>query len=626
MRNAMTILGAAEMLDNRQTRQIQNRIARLTLDLDEQHVEGEKRLSSIDAPKQGEQGIVTPYGYKSATAVQNALKDIPRALAEVNAYNMNYWAGIAEKERAATATFAGHIAQTEQEIGTQMFRGVYPGQNIPGMDNLTPVGGVAPSNQNVLPSPQGGSPFGQPVTPPAGAPPAPLSDSQKVADIAARYAAPGGMVPGQTNVLARPAGQIVIDQGGNKGMTTVQELQSTPEGKRLLAGMNMGAGQVVPQPSPIAQPTVPPGGTSGQPMFRSTQVQNRMNEIISSDMPSAEKRKAMEALVPLVGGNTRLLTAIRTEAALLTGDDKEPPGTETNYRQGLEAQLAQAHPDWPKSRVRFDAARQVRTENEAKEVRVAGTKAAAAQDQKNKDIDIPAIAQSVAEGHDARIAVKGSMGNPVASKVQSEVLKKWPKFDFTMSDANYKWRQSATNQRTINFAGGALPRLTRLDEQLSATPNVDLNAVNRIMRFVSVETGKPAYTNFESNRNAIVQEINTALSGSSATSDVRVKIELDNLKSARSPEQIKGAISNLREALIARLDVDLSPIYPIEVVRGEKTMQQYKDDMFKKYRGNYKADRPSSSAPPAGYKDSGKTSGGKAVWLSPDGKQAWIAE
>ena len=32
------------------------------------------------------------------------------------------------------------------------------------------------------------------------------------------------------------------------------------------------------------------------------------------------------------------------------------------------------------------------------------------------------------------------------------------------------------------------------------------------------------------------------------------------------------------------------------------------------------------SAPPAGYKDSGKTSGGKAVWLSPDGKQAWIAE
>jgi len=30
--------------------------------------------------------------------------------------------------------------------------------------------------------------------------------------------------------------------------------------------------------------------------------------------------------------------------------------------------------------------------------------------------------------------------------------------------------------------------------------------------------------------------------------------------------------------------------------------------------------------PPSGYRDSGKTSGGKAVWLSPDGKKAWVAD
>jgi hypothetical protein len=202
-------------------------------------------------------------------------------------------------------------------------------------------------------------------------------------------------------------------------------------------------------------------------------------------------------------------------------------------------------------------------------------------------IDIASLAQSIADGQDAPTAIKGSMGNPVASKVKTEVLKKYPKFDMMMADANYKWKQSATNQRTINFAGGALPRLGALDDQLAKMPNTDINTINRIMSVVSKEFGKPEYTNFESNRNAIVQEINTALSGTSQGSDLRIKIELENLKSARSPAQISGAISNLRMALEARMDVDLSPLYPIEVVRGEKSMEQYKKELFNKYRGNY---------------------------------------
>ena len=31
--------------------------------------------------------------------------------------------------------------------------------------------------------------------------------------------------------------------------------------------------------------------------------------------------------------------------------------------------------------------------------------------------------------------------------------------------------------KTINFVGGALPRLGALDEQLKAMPNVDINAI-----------------------------------------------------------------------------------------------------------------------------------------------------
>lgn len=200
---------------------------------------------------------------------------------------------------------------------------------------------------------------------------------------------------------------------------------------------------------------------------------------------------------------------------------------------------------------------------------------------------VPSLADGVKKGLDAPIAIKNTRGANVNAAVKKMVRDEYPNFDFNMADANYKWKQSATNQRTINFVGGALPRLGALDAQLKELPNVDLNVINRVMRQVLTEFGKPAYTNYESNRNAIVQEINTALSGTSQSSDERLRLELENLKSARSPQQIKGAIENLRLALEARLDVDLSPLYPIEVVRGEKSMSQYKKELYSKYRNDY---------------------------------------
>ena len=224
---------------------------------------------------------------------------------------------------------------------------------------------------------------------------------------------------------------------------------------------------------------------------------------------------------------------------------------------------------------------------QSRKVETARAGAAVIAGEKDKAIDVPGLARAVADGQDAPVAIKGSMGNPLAAKVKSQVLRLYPKFDFNMADANYKWKQSSTNQRTVNFAGGALPRLGALDDQLTKLGNADINVINKVMATVSKQFGKPEYTNYESNRNAIVQEIGTALSGTSQASDLRIKIELENLESARSPSQIRGAISNLREALIARLDVDLSPLYPIEVVRGEMSLKQFKDDMFKKFRGKY---------------------------------------
>jgi hypothetical protein len=252
----------------------------------------------------------------------------------------------------------------------------------------------------------------------------------------------------------------------------------------------------------------------------------------------------------------------------------ELPGNETEL-----INIAQNDPD----PVRRAQAQSMLDAAQARKVELEKSKAAT----QLQNVDINALADSVMEGHDSPIAVKNTRGANIHAMVKTKVLEKYPKFDMTMADANYKWKQSATNQRTINFVGGALPRLGALDDQLKKLPNVDLNMINRVMRLASKEFGKPEYTNFESNRNAIVQEINTALSGTSQASDMRIKIELENLEAARSPQQIRGAIENLRLALEARLDVDLSPLYPIEVVRGEKTMAQYKKELFAKYRHDY---------------------------------------
>jgi hypothetical protein len=133
-----------------------------------------------------------------------------------------------------------------------------------------------------------------------------------------------------------------------------------------------------------------------------------------------------------------------------------------------------------------------------------------------------------------------------------------------------------------------------LAEQAEKLGNTPIPAWNSVLKQLSVQTGDDKYTNFMSNRNAIVQEVNTALSGSSQSSDMRVQIELDNLREARSPKQLAGSIVNLREALLARRESSMQYIYPMEVVRGEMTKAQFDKNIAAKYRGKYNATQSQS--------------------------------
>ncbi len=224
---------------------------------------------------------------------------------------------------------------------------------------------------------------------------------------------------------------------------------------------------------------------------------------------------------------------------------------------------------------------------QARKVETAKAGASAQQEAKMEGMDLNSLASSMKQGQMASEHVRNAFGVPIQGKVETLVRKELPNFDFIKNDANAKWQYNPGNQRTIAMTEAALPRLLRLDEQVTSLGNTTIPKINEVMRIVARETGRPEYTNFEANRNAIVQEINTALSGSATSSDMRIRIELENIQSARSPAQLSGAIHNLREALLSRLDTSLSVPYPMEVVRGEKTIAEYKTELFKKYRGNY---------------------------------------
>lgn len=206
---------------------------------------------------------------------------------------------------------------------------------------------------------------------------------------------------------------------------------------------------------------------------------------------------------------------------------------------------------------------------------------------KVEGVDIDAMAQGILDQTltSVQIPKRGAVWSQVVSKVK-EIN---PKFNFQFADANYKWYTSTRASSSITFLKGSLPRVTALLSQANQLPNSSWVSWNALKRAAWNEVGLANYTEFEANRNAIIQEVNTALSGSSQPSDTRVKLELENLQGSRSPAQLKAAINNLNEALLARLDASMYGPFPKEVVNGEMTLKEYMADTYKRYKGNYAA-------------------------------------
>ena len=370
--------------------------------------------------------------------------------------------------------------------------------------------------------------------------------------------------------LLDPTTKQPIYTAPHKQPTMEPQLKQTADGRYVwITPPQTGATPSVPSSSaqPGAQPAATPGGSSVT--NAPSAVQPNATPPVKSMIPGVENAPPSQPQ-PAVQSNQQPVGMIDTG---LRGPASEKSEYQTFAEGRRDTLVKQGWTD--EGAINRDVA----SEWQKRKVELESSKL----DTKSKEIDIPSMAEAVANNQDSANNIRGSMGNPVSSKVKTEVLKKYPKFDFNKSEANATWQKSPQNQKIISQVEGILPRMQALEDQVSSLKNADFNLLNRAMNAVNKEFGKPEVTNFESNRNAIVQEVGTALSGSSTGSDLRIKLELENMKASQSPEQIMGAIHNLNEALLSRLDTQLSVPYPIEVVRGEVSPEDYRKSMRTEY-------------------------------------------
>ena len=152
-------------------------------------------------------------------------------------------------------------------------------------------------------------------------------------------------------------------------------------------------------------------------------------------------------------------------------------------------------------------------------------------------------------------------------------------FDYQKSDANYNYMNNTSNLRSLGMVKAAMPRVIDLYNKVNNLQNLtDVPILDRPLNSIRRNVGNEAVVDFESLRNAILTEVNTALSGSSVASDFRINLELQNMGSNRTVGQLQKAIGNLMSALEARGEASEAVPYPWDVVQGKKSMAEWKKE------------------------------------------------
>lgn len=201
-----------------------------------------------------------------------------------------------------------------------------------------------------------------------------------------------------------------------------------------------------------------------------------------------------------------------------------------------------------------------------------------------EDMDI--LAQGILAGNIRPEAMPSRRSE--RTKIWTAVMKKNPKFKMTFAEANYKYLTNAGNLKSAGMAKAAMPRVFDLKVKAEALAQRHPRFVNAPLNAIKKEFGSESVVDFESLRNAILTEVNTALSGSSVASDFRIQLELENLGSGRTTKQLNIAVDNLMSALEARQDASYAEFYPWDVVTGKMNMKEWRKTEMDKAEEEYK--------------------------------------
>ena len=299
--NALMVLKAADMLDQRQARQIQTNVARLQYEDSEQHIKGREDLSKHASSKAtNPNDILTSQGYVSPQYFDVFATKYPREAANERQFQTNTLLGIEAEKRKAAETYRDRLVGAgwdTNDIRDELSR-AFPDVMGASANTLPQTSATSQTNQNAFLQ------RGTLGVPPTQAPSAPSS----------------------------AAGRIVIDAGGSHGMTTIQELQATPQGRQLLDMMRLNKGATAPSAIPTTTAPVPASTTVDQP----SRHRQQFLDAVEKAQTNSDPQKGLEELGHIRPRNNWEMREIKDARMFLATRAKDPKNPTT---LGLEAEL-----------------------------------------------------------------------------------------------------------------------------------------------------------------------------------------------------------------------------------------------------------------------------------------------
>ncbi len=138
----------------------------------------------------------------------------------------------------------------------------------------------------------------------------------------------------------------------------------------------------------------------------------------------------------------------------------------------------------------------------------------------------------------------------------AQIQAKYPNWDETQYDA----KKGAAAQFTYGQLGSVLrnaatsvQHMDQLDGLISALGNGNNNTVNAIGNTVSAWNGGTAPTNFDAAKSVVANEVTKAITGGASALADRKDL-MEQLNDAKSPQQLRGVLSQWRSLLTAQRD------------------------------------------------------------------------